>query len=209
VNGNLYWWEFPGGTIGNGVRRSAFDGSGLGMLQSYTSTDTVHSILGVDATHVFIWQAVSGVESLRQVAIADGSTITLFNNGFAQSGFASDGTTAFWYAGGSGVYSVPKGATAATMNTVFADSALSVMGPIDATSVYYGTDVDAVSGATGCTSYRVARRPKTGGAETALVDGVDNCVEAMKGDANIVVWKTRGRGCGTMTCTRPLLKVAK
>jgi hypothetical protein len=31
----------------------------------------------------------------------------------------------------------------------------------------------------------------------------------MKGDANVVAWTIRGRGCGTMTCTRPLLKVAK
>jgi hypothetical protein len=209
MTGKVYWWEFAGGSILNGIRRMNFDGTAVGTLQSFASTDMVWSMLGIDSTSAFIWQSVSGVESLRQVSLTDGSTITLYNNGFAQAGFASDGTTAFWWTGGGGVYSVPKGTTTANMNTVFADQTLATMGPIDGTSVYYGTDVDAVSGATGCTSYRVARRPKGGGSETALVDGIDNCVGPMKGDANVVAWTIRGRGCGTMTCTRPLLKVAK
>jgi hypothetical protein len=182
MSGNLYWFEFPGGTVPNGVRTSK---------------------------SVFIWQTVSGVQSLRQVAFTGTSTITLFNNAFSQAGFASDGTTAFWWVGLGGVYSVPKGTLTANMNTVFADATLAVMGPIDATSVYYATEVDAVTGATGCSSYRIAKRPKAGGTEAPLFDGVDSCIGAMKGDANVVVWRNRGRGCGTMTCTNPLLKLAK
>jgi hypothetical protein len=80
---------------------------------------------------------------------------------------------------------------------------------VDATSVYYGTEVDAVTGATGCTSFRVARRPKAGGAETALVDGTENCITKLKADANVVAYQNRGRGCATATCNYPLLKVAK
>jgi hypothetical protein len=209
MSGNLYWFEFPGGTVPNGVRTSKFDGSGLTTLQTYATADTFWSVLGVDSNSVFIWQTVSGVQSLRQVAFTGTSTITLFNNAFSQAGFASDGTTAFWWVGLGGVYSVPKGTLTANMNTVFADATLAVMGPIDATSVYYATEVDAVTGATGCSSYRIAKRPKAGGTEAPLFDGVDSCIGAMKGDANVVVWRNRGRGCGTMTCTNPLLKLAK
>ncbi|HSY41010.1 MAG TPA: hypothetical protein VLA79_15835, partial [Polyangia bacterium] len=130
--------------------------------------------------------------------------------GFASAGSVlSDNSSVFWYVGDQGIYSVPKNVTSSAQTTVMTDPTLAVFGAVDTSSVYYATEVDTVTGATGCSSYRVARRPKTGGTEASMVDGTQNCVSSLKGDANVIAYSTHGLACATTACTYALLKVAK
>jgi hypothetical protein len=188
------------------------DGSMVGSLVTYPSSGpTLIGLVGVDQTSAYAWMysgTSSSIQVLNQVSLTTGATTTLISN-FSSSGMLSDNSSVFWYVGAQGIYSVPKNMTTPAQTTVMTDPTLAVFGAVDASSVYYATEVDTVTGATGCSSYRVARRPKTGGTEASLVDGTQNCVTGLKGDANVIAYSTHGLACATTTCTYALLKVAK
>jgi hypothetical protein len=190
------------------MRRGTYTSTTVTNLMTYPAADTMSGAKGIDQTSLYFMQSVSGIMSLRQGALANGATTTLMAMS-SPSGLYSDNTNVFFWRGASGVFRLPKGTTSTSATTIFNDPTLIAMAPIDGSSIYYGTAIDAVTGATGCTSYRVARRPKAGGTEEPLFDGVDQCVQDMQGDASIVTWRTRGRGCLDMTCQRPLMKLAK
>src|SRR5579871_343511 len=207
--GLILWGEIDMPLV---VRDAHTDGSNIGTIVTYPSTGpTLISLLAVDQTSAYVW-AYSGtsgsVQVLNQVSLTTGATNTLISS-FSSAGVLSDNSSVFWWLGGTGIYSVPKNMTTPTQTTVMTDSNLAVFGSVDATSIYYATQVDTVSGATGCSSYRVGRRPKAGGAETSMVDGTQNCVTDIKGDANVIAYATRGLACATTACTYTVLKVAK
>jgi hypothetical protein len=205
--GLVVWGEIDLNTV---VRDAHTDGSMIGNLITYpTGGPTLNAVEGADQTAAYAWMTSGSVQILNQVSLTGGTSTTLVS-GFASAGnVLSDNSSVFWYIGGTGIYSVPKNMTTPPQTTVMTDSTLSVFGNVDASSVYYATQVDTVTGATGCSSYRVAHRPKTGGTEVPMVDGTSNCVMNLKGDANVVAYTTRGLACGSTTCTYALLKVAK
>lgn len=190
------------------VRVAHSDGSMLGSLITYPSGQTLNAVVGADQTSAYAWMTAGSVQVLNQVSLTAGTSITLIS-GYSSSGMLSDNSSVFWYVGGQGIYSVPKNMTTPAQTTVMTDPTLAVFGAIDTSSVYYATEVDTVTGATGCATYRVARRPKTGGTEAPMVDGTQNCVTGLKGDTNVIAYGTHGLACGTTTCTYALFKVAK
>lgn len=190
------------------VRVAHTDGSALGDLIVYPSGTSLNAVVGADQTSAYAWMSSSTGQVLNQVSLTTGSSITLIN-GYSSAGMLSDNSSVFWYVGGQGIYSVPKNMTTPPQTVVMSDPNLAVFGAVDSSSVFYATQVDTVTGATGCSSYRVAHRPKTGGAETPMYDGTSTCVTAMRGDANVIVYGTRGLGCATTTCNYGIYKVAK
>lgn len=190
------------------VRVANTDGSMLHDLAVYPSDTTVFGVVGADQTSAYAWMTSGTTQVLNQVSLTTGASITLVN-GFSSAGMLSDNSNVFWYVGTQGIYSVPKNMTTPPQTDVMGDPTLSVFGAVDSSSVYDATHVDAVTGGTGCSSYRVARRPKTGGTETPMYDGTSNCVTGMHGDANVIAFSTRGLGCATTTCNYGIYKVAK
>jgi hypothetical protein len=181
----------------------------IGSLITYPAGTTLNSVAGADQTSAYAWMTSNSVNVLDQVSLTTGTSTTLVSP-FSFSGTVlSDNSSVFWYISSQSIWSVPKNMTTPAQTTVMTDSTLAVFGAVDATSVYYATEVDTVTGATGCSSYRVAHRPKAGGTEVSMVDGTSNCVTGMTGDPNVIAYSTRGLACGTTTCTYALLKVAK
>ena len=204
--GLVVWGEIDMSQV---VRVAHTDGSMIGNLFTYPSGTTLNSVTGADQTSAYAWMTSGSGNILTQVSLTAGTSTTLVNN-FSFSGTVlSDNSSVFWYIGNQGIYSVPKNMTTPAQATVMTDPTLAVFGAVDTSSVYYATEVDTVTGATGCSSYRVAHRPKTGGTEVSMVDGTQNCVSALKGDANVIAYSTHGLACATTTCTYALLKVAK
>jgi hypothetical protein len=197
------------------VRIASTTATSASNLVTFTNGSSISTdVLGADQTSAYVWLSVDNSSYLMQVLlspIGNPTYYTLDTGYTAGGGVFSDGSNVFFATSQTGIYSVAKGMNVppAAVTTVMTDSTLSQFGNVDASSIYYATQVDTVTGATGCSSYRIARRPKTGGAETPMYDGTQNCVTSMQGDANVIVYATRGLGCGSMTCNYGIYKIAK
>jgi hypothetical protein len=201
------------------IRTAKNDGTLLRDLVNYGNSPRL-TILATDNTSVFVKVASAAEGSaIYQIDLSNGVSVPLYAPSlvFSPVSAASDGSTVFFTVAGQGLFSVPKGATSVAPSRLPVDALVDVVAAVDDTSIYYGVGVDAITAPSQCSSYRVARIPKAGGAEEILASGSNACFNVtnnftykMLVDSKVVVYQPllTTAECAATTCL-PVFKVAK